>query len=381
MIRLEDKKDCTGCGACAQACPAACIALTEDHEGFLYPQIDTDRCIDCSLCERVCPVINQGPEREPLKCFAARSCNDEIRRESSSGGLFTHLSQQTIQQGGVVFAAAFDAQWQVRHASAQSIEELAPFRGSKYVQSRVEQTFIEAREALRSGRKVLYSGTPCQIAGLKLFLGRDEENLLTVEVLCHGVPSPKVWGEYLRGVSGGDISAIGSVTFRDKSTSWRRFSLKICSTSGELLLREPLDVNTFLRGFNKGIFLRPSCYACPAKSLKSGSDITLGDYWGVERSHKKFNDNRGTSLVICNTVKGLDAMQGIDILAKECSYVEAIKSNPAATRSTTLPPSREKFFEAIDTDMQLALKEQLAQRLHTRIIRSLKIAFYTVLKR
>ncbi len=381
MIKLEDKKDCTGCGACAQACPVACISLVEDHEGFLYPQIDTERCIDCSLCEGVCPVINQAPEREPIKCFAARSCNEQIRRTSSSGGIFTHMSQQTIEQGGVVFAAAFDDKWQVQHTSCQSIEELAPFRGSKYVQSRVEQTFIEAREALRCGRKVLYSGTPCQIAGLKLFLGADDDNLLTVDILCHGVPSPKVWGEYLRGVSGGDISTVGSITFRDKSTSWRRFSLKICSTSGELLLREPLDVNTFLRGFNKGIFLRPSCYACPAKSLKSGSDITLGDYWGVEKSHKKFNDNRGTSLAICNTVKGLGAMQGVDIHAAESSYLEAIKSNPAATRSATLPASRAKFFEAIDTDMQQALKEQLALKLHTRIIRSLKIGLYTILKK
>ena len=198
MIEIKDKKDCCGCSACVQRCPKQCITLKEDNEGFLYPIVDKKTCIDCGLCEKVCPILHQGEPQKPLKVYAAKNLNEEIRRQSSSGGIFTLLAEQVIQEGGVVFGARFDENWEVKHDYTETIEGLAVFRGSKYVQSRIEDNYKKAEEFLKQGRKVLFSGTPCQIAGLKRFLRKEYEELLTVDFVCHGVPSPGVWRKYLK---------------------------------------------------------------------------------------------------------------------------------------------------------------------------------------
>lgn len=197
MINIKEKHNCCGCSACVQVCPKQCISMSADNEGFLYPQIDTAICIDCGLCEKVCPVINQNEPREPLAVYAANNNNEDIRLKSSSGGIFTLLAEQIISEGGVVFGARFNENWEVVHDYTEAIEGLEPFRGSKYVQSIIGDNFIKAKQFLTDGRKVLFSGTPCQIAGLKKFLRKEYENLLTVEVVCHGVPSPMVWRDYL----------------------------------------------------------------------------------------------------------------------------------------------------------------------------------------
>ena len=217
MINLKNKQDCCGCSACAQRCPKQCISMTEDEEGFLYPQVDTSKCVDCHLCEKVCPVINQDEARTPLKVYAAKNSDDEIRLKSSSGGIFTLLAEQTIKDGGVVFGARYDKGWNVVHGYTETIEGLAAFRGSKYVQSNIKRSFFEVKRFLESGRKVLFSGTPCHVAGLKLFLRKEYDNLLTLEIACHGVPSPKVWHNYLTELTDlNKISIIKSINFRDK---------------------------------------------------------------------------------------------------------------------------------------------------------------------
>ena len=193
MIEITEKYLCCGCAACVQRCPKQCIILHEDHEGFLYPKVDTDNCIDCALCEKVCPILNEGSNRKPLKVYAAINKDEKIRLESSSGGIFTLLAEQTIGEDGVVFGARFDENWQVRLDYTETIEGIAVFRGSKYVQARTENTYQQAEFFLREGRKVLFAGTPCQIAGLKKFLRKEYDNLLAVDFVCHGVPSPKVW--------------------------------------------------------------------------------------------------------------------------------------------------------------------------------------------
>lgn len=192
MIEIKDKKDCCGCSACVQKCPKQCISLKEDNEGFLYPEVDKSMCINCGLCEKVCPVLHQGESRKPLKVYAAKNQDEEIRRQSSSGGIFTLLAEKTIQDGGVVFGARFDEHWEVKHDYTETIEGLAAFRGSKYVQSRMEDNYRKAEMFLKQGRKVLFSGTPCQVAGLKRFLRKYYGNLLTIDMVCHGVPSPLV---------------------------------------------------------------------------------------------------------------------------------------------------------------------------------------------
>lgn len=197
MIHIVDKHKCCGCEACVQACPKECISLKADAEGFLYPTANASQCVECGLCERVCPVTNQSKAQQPLQTYAATNNNDAIRQDSSSGGIFTLLAEITIAEGGVVFGARFNDNWDVEHAYAESIDELAAFRGSKYLQSHIGNTYRQAQRFLNDERKVLFVGTPCQIAGLKHFLRKDYPNLLTVDIICHGAPSPLVWKKYL----------------------------------------------------------------------------------------------------------------------------------------------------------------------------------------
>lgn len=198
MIHITDKRDCCGCNSCVQRCPKSCIRMREDDEGFLYPEVDESVCIDCGLCEKVCPVIHQARENRPIVVCAAKNKSEEIRYQSSSGGVFTALANEIIREGGVVFGAGFDENWEVKHDCTETVEGLSAFRGSKYVQSRIGDSFKKAEQFLKIGRTVLFSGTPCQIAGLKRFLRKEYDNLLTVDFICHGVPSPGVWREYLK---------------------------------------------------------------------------------------------------------------------------------------------------------------------------------------
>lgn len=323
MIKIDSKEKCCGCWACVQRCPKHCITMVEDDEGFLYPKVDSSLCIDCSLCEKVCPVINQGEPRIPDVVYAAKNLNEEIRMASSSGGIFTLLAEEVIAKGGVVFGARFNEEWDVVHDYTETIEGLSAFRGSKYVQSRVGKCYSQVEEFLKKGRKVLFSGTPCQIAGLKRFLRKEYDNLLTVDFICHGVPSPGIWREYLKEettrqcggkntvlshpVLNGRDARIESISFRNKSLGWKKFSFaltfSVSDGHGEknsVLLSEPLNKNIFLRGFLADLYLRPSCYACPSKSFKSGSDITIGDFWGVQHVMPEIDDDKGVSVVMVN---------------------------------------------------------------------------------
>ena len=196
-IKLAEKHICTGCAACYSVCPVQCISMKEDAEGFLFPIIDEEKCTKCSLCEKTCLSIMQGKERKPLNVYAAKNPNEEIRKESSSGGIFTLLAEHVINKGGVVFGARFNEDWEVIHDYTETVKGLAAFRGSKYVQSRIGDMYKTAKDFLEKDRNVLFSGTPCQIAGLKAFLRKDYDNLLTVDLVCHGVPSPLVWKRYL----------------------------------------------------------------------------------------------------------------------------------------------------------------------------------------
>lgn len=312
MIEITRKEDCAGCWACVQRCPKRCISMHEDNEGFLYPTADAALCIDCGLCEKVCPVINQAEKREPKAAYAATNREDAIRLKSSSGGIFSALSEEVVRQGGVVFGARFDKQWEVVHDWADTSEKLTPFRCSKYVQSRIGDSYVQAEKFLKEGRTVLFSGTPCQIAGLRLFLRKTYENLLLVDIICHGVPSPGVWRDYLNAelkhrCGFESTSAITSISFRDKSTGWKSYSFTYTvktPSGGELRVSEPGSRNTFMRGFLMDLYLRPSCDACPAKHLKSGSDLTLGDYWGLEQTHPELDDNKGMCALMVNTGKG-----------------------------------------------------------------------------
>lgn len=402
MIEIKEKQACCGCAACVQACPKQCISMREDKEGFLYPEVDKTVCVDCHLCEKVCPVLNQGKEREPLKVYAAKNKDEEIRRQSSSGGIFTLLAEQVLDDVGVVFGARFDENWEVVHAYTETKEGLAAFRGSKYVQSRMGDNYKKAEAFLKSGRKVLFSGTPCQIAGLKLYLRKEYENLLTVDFICHGVPSPGVWREYLKEEVARQCDRkntvlshpnakeikIERISFRDKALGWKKFSfaltLSVTEGNGQknsVLLSEPLNKNLFLRGFLVDLYLRPSCHACPTKCLKSGSDVTIGDFWGIEKVMPEMDDDKGVSVVMvnrnCNQLKLLDEKMRFYPIG----YREVVRYNPSVERPVRIPEKREAFFRDREMMVRMRVRKMTKNLFLIWIIKKLRRILYYIVKK
>ena len=357
MIKLADKNACTGCSACKAICPQNAISMVADAEGFLRPSIDDARCVKCGLCTNVCPVLTKMEPRQPLVVYAAKAKDDELRAKSSSGGVFSLLARAVFAEGGIVFGAGFDRNdWHVMHKSAENEEELEDLRGSKYVQSEMGDVFRQVKLELSKNRKVLFTGTPCQIAGLRLFLGKQYDNLLMVDVVCHAAPSPLVWKKYLRErlsaagyESGGDIPFITKISFRNKKYGWKKFSLFL-SFSNSMEYLEDLTKDVFLRGFLLELYNSKSCHDCKCRELKSGSDLTIADYWRVYEKKPEMDDDKGTSLVLVNTCKGELFWQKIEhFLDTAVSSIEdAIRVNPAIVKSPLGNKRREIFFSKLN---------------------------------
>lgn len=352
MISITDKKDCVGCNACGQICPKACIAMRADEDGFLYPSVDLSECIDCHLCERVCPVIHQNSPRLPFKVLAARNKDEAKKLGSSSGGVFVAMGENIIGEGGVVFGARFDDRWGVVHDYTEDLAGLSLFQGSKYVQSHIGDSFRKAEEFLRAGRKVMFTGTPCQLAALQLYLRRDYgDRLLKVDVVCHGVPSPASWLSYIDYVSDRhDIGSVSGITFRDKRRGWDCYGLRIDFQRRDgrnAEIYELAETNLFMESFLRNYNIRPSCGACPARLGKSHSDITLGDFWGVRLVCPELYDDKGVSAVMSYTPAAQTVVEQIEAL--ECHVVEyddVLRLNPSISKSSSLPEDYEIFWEA-----------------------------------
>ncbi len=302
------KDECCGCMACGQICPKNCIKFEEDAHGFLYPVCNESLCIGCGLCEKVCPIINKWDTRSPLQVKACRNKNENERFCSSSGGVFVLLAKAILNHKGVVFGACYDDDWMVIHSYVERTDGILALQGSKYVQSRIGETYVEAKKFLDEGRVVLFSGTPCQIAGLKHFLRKDYHNLFSIEVLCHGVPSPKVWRDYLKQVqvlnkvdeekksfssSLNTVSLIKSISFRDKKNGWRKYNfvIQFSNQGGDRNLsfinsrkdiRDLFSENLYMKGFLNNLTLRPSCFHCSSKGGRSSADLSLGDFWTID---------------------------------------------------------------------------------------------------
>lgn len=354
MVRLQyliENKKCTGCYSCAAICPKSCIEMKNGNDGFLYPHIDITKCIDCKICQNHCPVINPigAGTKQKKEAFAAISKNAFIRENSSSGGIFTHLAEKIISEGGVVFGARFDDSFSVIHDFAESTEELAEFRGSKYVQSRIGDVYKRVKEFLEIGRYVYFSGTPCQIAGLKAYLVKDYNTLFTQDLICHGVPSPAVWKRYVKYHEIEKDSKTIRTFFRYKKYGWKKYSL-LFEYSDNREYTQPLTKDLYLKGFLSNLYLRDSCYHCCFKGKERISDITLADFWGVENIVPEINDDKGTSLVLINTDKGKRLFESVNssLDVKSVDRNEALKYNTAAFQSATINPKRSQFF----TDFQ-----------------------------
>lgn len=403
MINIIQKEDCCGCSACAQRCPKQCITMQTDNEGFLYPVVDTNLCIDCGLCEKVCPIINKNEPRRPLKVYAAINKDEDIRMQSSSGGIFTILAEKTIKDGGVVFGVKFNKNWQAVFDYTETIEGIAPFRGSKYVQATVGEAYKQAESFLKKRKKVLFSGTPCQISGLKKFLRKDYDNLLTVDIICHGVPSPKVWDRYLEetcrkliknmsdgknsvgSAKGGDYkSCIEAISFRSKITGWKKFSfllkLNFSTFNGKntVVFSDFFGKNNYMRAFLTDTILRPSCYLCPTKNGRSNSDITIADYWGIDSVSPSFDDDKGCGAILFNTEKGYTYYPHKDTIFHEHKLEDIVKYNSAYSVSCRPHKKRTNFFKKIDKakDINILIEHTLRPTLKAKIKKYIKAILY-----
>ncbi len=340
MIRITDKALCCGCTACMNACPAQCIVMRRDREGFDYPVANPDLCIGCGRCEAVCPVINPNEPAEPLAAYAARSGG--FMKESSSGGVFPAIAEAVINDGGIVFGAILNEDMSVGHSDAEDMSGVDGMRGSKYVQSDLYGTFEEVRCCLDDGRKVLFSGTPCQIAGLKSYLGREHDGLLTLDCACHGVPSPGLWEKYVKALEKLHGGKMKGVRFRDKSRSWMHYD--VIYSFGNAEVRRPYARDPYMALLVQDMSLRPSCYSCPVRNGRSGSDLTLADLWNVAAAAPEMNDDKGASLVLVNTEKGRGALSEVDLSAIPVDAGKAVKNNGGFAESVRMPDKREEFF-------------------------------------
>lgn len=350
MIQLTKKADCCGCGACAQRCPKNCIEMEPDSEGFLYPRVDKEVCVDCGLCEKVCPVlVKQMPQTNAVEAYGAYIRDEGLRLRSSSGGVFSVLAQEILSRGGVIAGAAFEEDFSVRHILVEKDEQLNRLRGSKYVQSRVEDTYIRIRSLLEQGRTVLFTGVGCQVAGLKTFLGSDYENLYTVDVLCHGVPSPKMWKHYLEEQEQRFGAPVEAASFRNKRRGWKNFSMALDFENHEHY-NEVLAVDTYMRLFLANICLRPSCHSCRFKDVPRLSDLTIGDAWGIEKHMSDLNDDRGTSVVLVNSQKGNALWVAVapQLISRQGNLDTLLPKDADSRRSVRPHPNRARFFAALD---------------------------------
>lgn len=343
MKKICNTKECTGCYGCKNICPKNCIKM-EYQDGFWYPKIRTNDCIDCNLCHKVCPINNfEALKTYKLKSYAAYSKDDSIRNSSSSGGLFTSLASIILENNGVIFGAAYDNNFDVVHTEVQNIEELYKLRGSKYVQSKIGFVYKNAKKHLDEGRLVYFSGTACQIDGLKSYLMKDYNNLICQDLICHGVPSPLVWQKYLKEIK--KTNKVNEINFRDKSDGWYNYSLKIVGDN--LLYQSKSKDDLYLRGFSQNIYLRPSCYNCKYKTIERNADITLADFWGIENEVPEMFDDKGTSFVIIHSDKGQKLFDSIknDIIFKEVDIESGAKYQSTLKKSAFKNPDYNKFFK------------------------------------
>ena len=374
MMKINTITNCTGCSACYSICPKSAITMTENNEGFLYPQINDEKCIECHLCEQVCPALSPlKSQNSELKSFAAVNNNETIRLDSSSGGVFTAIAEKVLMMGGKVFGAKFSDDFSIIHSWTDNVEDLKEFRGSKYVQSAINESLKECEKFLKEGATVLFTGTPCQIQGLRKFLRKDYDNLLTVDIICHGVPSVLMWKKYIDFHEKRAGSKVVKTGFRRKDCGWRQFSLWF-SFANHTEYSEPQTKGKWMLTFNKNIMMRKSCYDCPAKGCNIVSDITIGDFWGI-KNYLTDDDNKGTSIVFVNTPKGAEYLKEIadKLTLTEIKNYDALKHNTQLLKSLPHHPKREKFIELCkQTNFDTAYKKYVQDSLYFRVYKKLR---------
>ena len=350
MSLIENQK-CSGCTACVNICPKNCIEMVPDKEGFLYPKIDKSNCIECGLCKKICP-INNTEKHLPFFAYAVKNKNDKERNESTSGAIFSVLAKYVLNNKGIVFGCKFNNNLQAEHDFVETYDEIDEFRGAKYVQSNLNDSFKKVKSFLEKGRYVLFSGTPCQIAGLDAYLGKKYEKLIKCDVVCHSVPSPKALESYIKALENKHNKKITKIWFRRKDMyGWQKSNVKLKFDDGSVY-QEFLVDTSFMKGFNNGLFNRPSCANCAYKDFKGKSDITIADFWGIENVNEKFSDNIGVSLAFVNTEIGVSLFEKMkeNIEFIKVNVEDTVIKNPFTIKSSPSHKNRKDFFDRIDSE-------------------------------
>lgn len=355
MIHITHKEDCCGCNACTVICPKQCITMPNDEEGFFYPLVDENKCIDCGLCEEVCPILNKRKDDveryEKPFVYAAYNTNHEVRLDSTSGGIFSALAEKMFDLGGYVGGAVYNEDHTVSHILTNDREKLPELRSSKYLQSFTNNLYTDIKQLLEREEKVLVCATPCQISGLYNFLNKDYENLITCDFICKGVNSPKVFKKYIEMLEQQYRSKAVKIKFKNKTFGWHRFSTKVDFANNKSYIKDRYH-DMFMIGYlQSGNFARPSCYTCQFKGFPQKSDITLGDFWGIENIDSTMDQDLGTSLIMVNSAKGLTFFEdlGNAIIKKEFKKEDAEKGNLAMNNPLKATNNdRKAFFNALD---------------------------------
>lgn len=366
---IKEKKECMGCHACSNICPKNCISMDKDKDWFWYPNVDYNKCIKCGKCIKVCPIINKAKVDNNPKAYACINNDEEVRLKSSSGGIFSLIAEQFIDSGGVVFGAEFDDEFRVLHNYIEKINDIGKLRGSKYVQSWIGDMYSQVKHFLKQGRDVLFTGTPCQIGGLKSYLDKSYDNLFCIDIICHGVPSPKVWDKYIDFRNKKAVSSPRRISFRMKSEGWKRFSVSFFFKNNKEYRKKYQD-DLYMNAFLKNVCLRPSCYACGFKSLHRQSDITLADFWGIQNILPEMDDDKGTSLIFVNSDKGQKILEKIKnkMIYEEVDVNQAVVYNSAMIKSVEYNDKRDDFLRELDLlEFDVLVKKHCTDELIVRI--------------
>lgn len=351
-LKIIEKNKCTGCGTCKQICPKKCIQMVEDEEGFLYP-VRGKECVDCGLCEKVCPIKNKLEKETYIqKVYGLSLKDEEILNKSASGGAFSAIVEAFCDENYVIFGAKYDEKFNVIHDYIQDKENIDIFRKSKYVQSNIRDNYIKAKEFLNNGKKVVFTGTPCQIAGLKKYLQKEYENLICIDLICHGVPSQKVFNKYIDFIEKKYKSKITNINFREKvlqNDKWNSRNIKIKLKNDKTIIKDSTK-DLYLRGFHNALFYRPSCEECIFANPNRISDITISDCWGIEKVHLEKDVHKGESMIVINTKKGEKLLKHIENICnlEELSLDFAINNNAQFRENCKFHKNRKDFFENLD---------------------------------
>ena len=392
MIQITDKLECSGCCACVDICSHDAISLESDIEGFWYPVVDSRKCIGCNLCDKICPELHIGELKKndfeiPAKTIAAIHKKMNVRWDSTSGGAFSALAEGMYERGGYVSGAIYNPDFSVRNFISDNPEDLVKLRSSKYLQSNAEGLYRTIKNILDKDRKVLACGTPCQMAALRSYLGKDYENLIIVDFICRGVNSPKVYRKYLDSLERRFGGKVVYVKAKNKELGWRNLTRKIIFDNGRVYYGVHMQ-DDFRRGYHTNVFCRPSCYTCRYKGFPRMADITVGDFWGIEKIDKNLDNNSGTSMILINSEKGQAYFDSIkDKLEwREVPDNSILAGNAALTWPIGKPRiNREQFFQDLEglgfeevTKKYFPLKEGAGLPLKTRIKQFAKPYYYLI---